>query len=173
MVGKRLGLLVVLVSVPLAVVTHVLIEQRPADLLSIQVGQVGPALRAAEPVPLAHTLRVAIRLIRRDQDWRGPGWMRMHYAFEWVEKREGKPLFGCQRYCGDLGVRYWDAAGNRLPPEQGWVWFRCPTITLYRGHRHEGTCTFSSPPGAKWVAVGFPHLGDEGIMSEKFPLPEE
>jgi hypothetical protein len=161
MAGKRLALLTVVGCVPLAVMIHVLADQKPVAPPPTRGSQAALATSGTDSVPLAPTLRIAIQSLRPEQDQ-----VKLVYTFEWIEKRDDQLMFGFTHCWGDLVVLYWDAAGKEIE-EQSRISYLCPDFAAYRVRLHKGAAFISPPPRARWAAVGF-HRG--GIVSEKHLL---
>jgi hypothetical protein len=122
-----------------------------------------PIRPAAQDPPPSGKLLITINGVRREVDQ-----TRIAYSFEWVERRGGEPYFGFMRGWGGMDILFWDAKGVKLQEERTAEFF-CPQFVTGRTRLHEGATEFSTPPGAKYVAVGF---SEAGVLSKKTALPE-
>jgi hypothetical protein len=154
----------------LAVVCLVLAVAAGDLCLSLQKGATGtarngspPRPAAKDPLPPSGKLKITVNGVRREMEQ-----TRIAYSFEWVERRGGEPYFGFMRGWGGIDILFWDANGVKLEDERTAEFF-CPKFVTGRTRLHEGDAGFSTPPGAKFVAVGFSRAG---VLSKKTALPE-
>jgi hypothetical protein len=110
----------------------------------------------------ASGLRITVNAI-----WIENGQTHINFGFQWVDKGEEEIPFLFIRPWGVLDIEFWDSAGNPMK-ETLEKEFECARFVFDKTSSHDDELTFSPPPGARYVAIGFSR---SGMMTKKTTIP--